>query len=204
MMEFGAEPGTTHVDHVDQYHQSLQSLDIRRLLPAENPCPADRAEAWRACWDAVGTAVLKYIRCKNRTSTDDKDILADSMATAYVEIERGKYQYRADVPFTAYVKGIARNKIFEAYRRDRRCVPLSDGYDGIDEYDFEAAVESLEDQERLQRCLSELSPRRRQVLLLLCEGHDTSQIASNLGIREDLVRQEKSRGIQQLRRILQS
>src|SRR5207248_4751566 len=115
-----------------------------------------------------------------------------SMATAYVEIERGNYEYRADVPFTAYVKGIARNKILEAYRRDLRCVPLTDRFDGIDEYDFEEAVDAVAEQEKLRRSLLALSPRRRKVLLLCCEGHNTSQIADNLGIREDLVRQEKS------------
>src|SRR4051794_6707522 len=103
--------------------QSLQGLDVRRLLPDQNPDAADREEAWRACWDAVGTAVLKFIRVKNRTSTDDRDILADSMATAYVEIERGNYEYRTGIPLTAYVKGIARNKILEAYRRDLRLIP---------------------------------------------------------------------------------
>jgi RNA polymerase sigma factor (sigma-70 family) len=198
MIELCPQSNGAPVHQLDLIH----GLDVRRLLPSENPDEDDRAQAWQACWDDIGDAVLKYIRYKNRTSTEDTDILADSMAIAYVEVERGRYQNRSGVPFSAYVKGIARNMILEAMRRDRRSVPLDDLYDGHDQHDLEAVIERSEQREALHRHMLELSPRRRQVLLLYGEGHDTSQIASNLGIREDLVRQEKSRGIQQLKRKL--
>jgi RNA polymerase sigma factor (sigma-70 family) len=175
-------------------------LDIKRLLPTENPDVRDRAYAWQVCWEIIEEPVLRYIRCKNRTSTDDAEIFADAMTLAYLEVERGNYEPREGVPFTAYVKGIARNMIFEAYRRDKRAVPLLELFDRADNHDLEKAVEQSEEREALQRHLQELSPRRRQVLLLHCEGHDTAQIADNLGIREDLVRQEKCRGIQQIKR----
>ena len=81
-------------------------------------------------------------------------------------------------------------------------MPLDDFHDKHEQHDLESAVEHSEQREALHRHMLELTPRRRQVLLLYGEGHDTSQIASNLGIREDLVRQEKSRGIQQLKRKL--
>jgi RNA polymerase sigma factor (sigma-70 family) len=177
-----------------------KNLDIRRLLPSENPDPIDRANAWQDCWHHISTPVLKYIRCKNGTSMDDREILEDAMATAYVEVERGNYEYRENVPFTAYVKGIARNMIREAYRRDKRSVPLDETFDRPDEHEFESNVELWEEHEALHMRLLELPARRRQVLLLCSEGHETWQIAHDLGIREDLVRQEKSRALQQLRR----
>jgi RNA polymerase sigma factor (sigma-70 family) len=198
MIELRPHTGGSLVQPMDP----LTGLDVRRLLPSENPDEQDRALAWQTCWEMIGDAVLKYIRYKNRTSTDDTDILADSMAIAYVEVERGRYQHRSGVPFTAYVKGIARNMILEAARRDRRSLPLDDFHDKHAQHDLEAVVEHSEQQEALHRHMLELSPRRREVLLLYGEGHDTAHIANNLGIREDLVRQEKSRGIQQLKRKL--
>jgi RNA polymerase sigma factor (sigma-70 family) len=177
-------------------------LDIHRLLPQENPDDDDRAEAWQHCWEVIGAQVQRYIRYSNRTSTEDSEIFADSMAIAYLEVERGNYQVRTGVPFTAYVKGIARNMILEAYRRDRRSVPLPDFFDRPDPYDVESAFEQHEQRETLNTHMDALPPRRREVLRLFCEGHDTAEIATHLGIREDLVRQEKCRAIQQLQRKL--
>lgn len=200
MIDFCMEPGQVPVEH--RLHYPLNDLDVKRLLPDETPDPAQRAEAWQACWDTLGRAVLRYIQGKNQTSTDDRDILADALATAYIEVEHRRYEYRPGVPFTAYVKGIARNLILEAYRRDKRSVPLTEDFDRVDHFDFEAAVEHAEERDTVHRHLSELSPRRQTILLLHCAGHDTAHIASSLGIRKELVRQEKRRGIQQLKRKL--
>ncbi len=176
------------------------NLDIRRLLPSENPNPTDRATAWQDWWEAIEQPVLKFIRCKNGTRTEDEEILADAMYTAYMEVERGRYQVQAGVPFTAYVKGIARNMILETHRREQRSVPLEEAYQETEHAEFESAVERSEEHAVLRLHLAELPPRRRQVLLMCSEGHETPHIARNLGIREDLVRQEKSRGLQTLRR----
>ena len=46
--------------------------------------------------------------------------------TAYAEVERGRYQPRDGIPFAAYVKGIAHNKIREARRRCRRYILVED------------------------------------------------------------------------------
>ena len=64
-------------------------------------------------------AVLKFIRLNNYTRELDEDIFQEAMLTAYLEVERGHYIPREGIPFTAYVKGIARNKIREARRRER-------------------------------------------------------------------------------------
>lgn len=195
-----------HGHYVAGQRSSGKRLDVTRLLPDENPDLADRAVAWEDCWDHISTSVMKYIGYANRTSAEDSEIFADAMVTAYVEVECGRYEHRVDVPFTAYVKGIARNMIREAYRRDRRVVQLMDtldSHDPVDETeqqpDFEKAVERTEEHQTLYRRLAELPQRRRQVLLMSSQGYDTPHIAAALGIREDLVRQEKCRGLQQLR-----
>ena len=98
---------------------------IERLLPSANRDPRDRIDAWGEWFASGGEAsVLAFVRVKNDTSEPDMDILQDAMITAYLEVERGRYEPRAGIPFAAYVKGIARNKIREARRRTRRFVPL--------------------------------------------------------------------------------
>ena len=100
---------------------------VKRLLPNVNRDARDRASAWREWYTRIGEiAVLGFIRAKNDTAEQDADILQEAMLTAFLEIERGRYQPRVGIPFTAYVKGIARNKIREARRRNQRLVPLDD------------------------------------------------------------------------------
>jgi hypothetical protein len=100
---------------------------VERLLPHVNADPADRATAWAEWYATVGApSVLAFVRVQNDTSAPDDDILQDAIVTAYEEVERGRYEPRAGIPFTAYVKGIARNKIREARRRTCASRPSRD------------------------------------------------------------------------------
>lgn len=173
---------------------------VKRLLPSENPDPEDRAVAWEAWWEFARVAVLRYVRYINCTRTDDDEIMQDALVTAYLQVERGRYTYWAGIPFTAYVKRIARNKVLEAYRRDKRSLPLDEVLDLEDDSLLEVTVEQREESATFRHRLQTLPQRRREVLTLFIEGHETARIATHLGIREDLVRQEKSRGLQELRR----
>ena len=178
---------------------------VERLLPSANPDPEDRARAW-AEWHARvgGAAVLKFIRTKNSTAEPDEDILQDAMMTAYVEVERGRYEHRAGIPFTAYVKGIARNKIREARRRQRRWETLDDitsiPTDSLPRQ-LEIAFESSEQRRALWQGLSRLPPQRRQVLEHYLGGESLSEIAVRLEMTEELVRQHKHRGLRRLQQM---
>jgi RNA polymerase sigma-70 factor (ECF subfamily) len=175
---------------------------VKRLLPGANPDPEDRAHAW-AEWHVRigGEAVLKFIRCKNNTTEPDEDILQDAMMTAYVEVERGRYEHRAGIPFTAYVKGIAWNKIREARRRQRRWETLDDiaqtSADTPSRH-VESVCEEHERRQALRQGLSGLSPQRRQVLEGILGGESLSEIAVKLHMTEALVRQHKHRGLRRL------
>jgi RNA polymerase sigma-70 factor (ECF subfamily) len=183
---------------------------VKRLLPSanpdpENPDPEDRAHAW-AEWHARlgGPAVLKFIRTTNNTAEPDEDILQDAMLTAYVEVERGHYEHRAGIPFTAYVKGIARNKIREARRRSRRWAPLDEVvYAPADAAPraLEHTLEGREARQALQRGLELLPPQRRQVLQRYLAGDSPAEIARQLAITEALVRQHKHRGLRRLQQL---
>ena len=176
---------------------------VKRLLPSTNRDERDRVAAWEQWYAQSGAAaVLAFVRTKNDTPEPDMDILQESLVTAYVEVERGRYQPRDGVPFAAYVKGIARNKIREARRRNRRAVPLDDLPDAIfvaDGDSPESAVERREQSAFLHEGLSKLPLCRRQVIERYLKGHSTAEIASALDMSVDAVRQHKCRGLRSLR-----
>ncbi|MBN1221067.1 MAG: sigma-70 family RNA polymerase sigma factor [Anaerolineae bacterium] len=177
---------------------------VKRLLPSSNGNSLSRAVAWREWYTQVGEAsVLAFIKAQNDTSEPDMDIFQETMLTAFVEVERGRYRPHLNVPFAAYVKGIARNKIREARRRGRRFIPLDDMPQSEIESDehLEAVVEQQEQQDSLHASLAELSQSRRQVLEGYLRGNSTTEIAQSLGITEELVRQHKSRGVRSLRQM---
>ena len=179
---------------------------VKRLLPRTNGDPQDRATAWGEWYVREGQpCVLAFIRAKNDTAEPDMDILHEAMMTAYAQVERGQYKARAGVPFAAYVKGIAQNKIREARRRAQRFISLQDLPEYLaasDQLQVEFVVERHEQQSFLRTGLSGLSQRRRRVLEGYLKGHSTTEIAQALGMSEASVRQHKCRGLRSLRRSL--
>jgi RNA polymerase sigma factor (sigma-70 family) len=177
---------------------------VKRLLPGSNNTPQSRAAAWREWYIKFGeTAVLAFIRSQNDTSEADMDIFQEAMTTAFMEVERGRYRPQLNVPFAAYVKGIARNKIREARRRTRRLVPLDEQQQNQLESDeqLDVVFEHKEQHDSLRAGLSQLTHNRRQVLEHYLRGNSTAEIAQSLGITEALVRQHKSRGVRDLRQL---
>mgnify|MGYP001822429162 CR=1 FL=1 len=181
---------------------------VERLLPSRNETRQDRAEAWSEWYAQVGErAVLSFVRAKNDTTELDMDIVQEAMTIAYVEVERGRYQPRVGIPFAAYVKGIARNKIREARRRCRRYVLVEDVSEHIATRALpqdsstrpEAVVVRREESAWLRAGLSRLTPCRRRVLEGYLGGRSTTEIAHTLGLSEAAVRQHKSRGLRSLR-----
>ena len=103
----------------------------QRMLPQSNADRQDRARAWAEWQASVGEPVLKqFVRVHNNTHETDEDIIQDTLLTAYLGVERGAYQPRDGVPFAAYVVGIARNKVREAWRRERYRADLEDASGG--------------------------------------------------------------------------
>lgn len=175
---------------------------VRRILPTTSPDRTERAHAWAEWQLTVGeTALRKFIGLHNISGEADEDILQDTLLTAYIEVERGRYQQREGVPFTAYVKGIARNKMREARRR--RCWPSLDEFSecpvGPIHRQTENDFERIERQLALWQGLADLQGERRAVLEHYLSGDSTGEIAANLAVSEDVVRQHKCRGLRQIR-----
>lgn len=186
--------------------QKSNEVLVERLLPHVNADPADRATAWEEWYATVGApSVLAFVRVQNDTSAPDDDILQDAIVTAYEEVERGRYEPRAGIPFTAYVKGIARNKIREARRRTWRFTSIEETPPFLLESGaphLERAVEQQEQLALLQTGLTQLPACRRQVLQRYLAGQETAEIAAALGMTEEAVRQHKSRALRSLREMV--
>ncbi len=187
-----------------KFQDATEAL-LKRMLPSCNTDRADRAEAW-AAWQEQGgkLAVLKFIRMSNNTPEPDEDILQDALVTAYLEVERGRYRRMAGIPFTAYVKGIARNKIREARRRARRWVPLESLEPILKDATQRQPEVAFEHQERravLRSGMRQLPTSRREVLERYIRGEGTAEIAQALEMTEALVRQHKSRGLRRIQQM---
>jgi len=181
------------------YPKSVEDA-VKRLLPVHNPNRHERQYAWND-WLQQGGAdpVLKFIRWTNGTSTDDDEILQETIITAYLKVEAGEYHYHG-IPFTAFLKRIAWYKIMEASRQGRRLVALDDVVEVADEEQpGREYADFWKEQEALNRALKQIPARRSQVLLLYENGYSTTEIAEQLGINEALVRKEKSLGLRQLK-----
>lgn len=177
---------------------------VCRMLPVSNPDADDRRHAWDE-WLLTGGAepVLRYIRYHNGTREDDQEILQDTLRTGYQKVEAGQYEDRG-VPFTAFLKAIARFRILEAARHGWRELPL----EAVAEAPAEEALsaheraEAWKEREGVRAVLAALPARRAQVLLLVEFGYETDEIAELLHIRTDLVRKEKSLALRSLRQCL--
>jgi RNA polymerase sigma factor (sigma-70 family) len=179
---------------------STTTTDVRCLIPMFNPDQAARIRAWND-WLSNGGSdpVLKFIRWSNGTNADDDEILQETLLTAYVKVEAGQYEDRS-IPFTAFLKKIAWYKIMEASRRASGSVSLDDWVELIPEENHDHdRIEYWRERQALQQALGELPPRRSRIILLYEHGYSTTEIALQLGIREELVRKEKSLGLRQLR-----
>jgi RNA polymerase sigma factor (sigma-70 family) len=167
----------------------------------------DHESAWTEWYETAGGAAVKaFVKTINDTAETDEDITHEAIATAYIEIRSGKYEARIGVPLSAYVKGIARNKIREARRRAWRTQPLEAippaTLDG-DATRVEALIERREQIFLLKNGLAHLSPRRRRVLEGYLNGQTTEEIADSLGITREMVRQHRCRGVRNLQEMVE-
>lgn len=178
---------------------------VRRMLPGDNPDCTDRRLAWNKWYICYGEiAVRKFIRIKNNSLETDEDIFQNAMLVAYQEMERGRYVPQPGIPFTAYVKGIAHNKIREARRRNRPSIPLEAvEFALVDpaKRQPETVLENWEKRICLQQGMSFLGQGRQQVLERYIRGEETSEIADALAMTEATVRQHKCRGLKHLRQM---
>ena len=160
---------------------------------------ADGAEGGlRRVWDRYGSLVLTY--CVR--SLRDRDLAADCVQETFVSAWRSRARFdpgRGSLP--AWLLGIARHRVFDAYRSLARA-PLPAGDPDIDRSgpdEPEALIERL----LLADALATLGERQRRVLeLAFYGGLSQSAVAERLDLPLGTVKSDMRRALLRLRHVV--
>jgi RNA polymerase sigma factor (sigma-70 family) len=132
-----------------------------------------------------------------RTSHPDyaDEVTQETMLAAVVALREGKV--REPDRLAAFILGIARNQLADAIRKQarRKTAPWPDGYDC-------PAPNQVQDPELVESARIEietLEPGDRRILwLTLIDGFKPGEIAVQVGMSAELVRQRKSRALRKI------
>jgi RNA polymerase sigma-70 factor, ECF subfamily len=119
---------------------------------------------------------------------------------SFLQVHRSRHTYRPELPVRPWVFAIARHVwLMDCRTRVRRPVTGAE----LPELPVPADVERLADRDTLRRALNALLPDRREALLLHhVWGFSFTEIGQLLGIRADAAKLRSSRGMGDLRNIL--
>lgn len=141
-----------------------------------------------------------------RARVAEPEVAFDLTAETFAAVVGAAERYRPDQgPATAWLLGIARNKLLESWRRGRvedqarralRFAPVA-----LEDPDLAAVEERAEAGSiALERLLDELPTDVRQALTArVVDERGYGEIAAELGCSEQVVRQRVSRGLRKLR-----
>ena len=149
------------------------------------------AKAYRALLSAL-TGYLRayYLR---RTAEDAEDLVQETL----IAIHTKRATYDPGLPFTAWVHGIARYKLIDSWRRQKRAgtVPLDEAPELFAQDETGAAI-ARRDVTKLLARLPE--GRRKLVEALKLEGQSVADIAAATGISETSVKVTVHRALKSL------
>lgn len=139
--------------------------------------------------------IYAYVAARINEKTDVEDTISDIFIKAFKSLR----QFTGD-SFAAWLFGIARNAIYDFYRRRGHSVTeeLSDNYYSDDPLP-EAIVVQAEAQARVLRLIHTLPPRRQEIIVLkFFSGLKNHEIAEVLNLDEHSVASHLSRALKDL------
>ena len=128
-----------------------------------------------------------------RVGADAEDLVQETL----IAIHTKRATYDPALPFTAWVHGIARYKLIDAWRRDKRraTVALEDAQE-IFAYDDSEAAGAKRDVEKL---LAKLPPQKRNLVRAVkLEGRSIAEEAKATGLSETVVKVTVHRAVKSL------
>ena len=168
----------------------MEQDELGRLMTAYQ---AGALEAFERLYAALAPALVAYLTALSRDRVHAQDLLQE----AFLQIHRSRRAYRPELPVKPWVFTIARH-VWLMDRRTRARRPVT----GPD-LPVPAEVERLADRDTLRRALGALLPDRREALLLHhVWGFSFAEIGQLLGIRADAAKLRSSRGMADLREML--
>jgi RNA polymerase sigma-70 factor (ECF subfamily) len=142
-----------------------------------------------------------YAHCGNQHDAED---LASEVFLRMVEAI-GRFQWRENVPFTAWLFRIARNQVVSHYRRSGNAVPLIDdgAGDPVDPEDPEETVQLQLEMDEVYRAAAKL-PKLQQEVIRLRFAADLSlaDTARILDKKENNIKQLQHKAIAKMRQLL--
>lgn len=154
--------------------------------------------AVRQAWERYGTLVFTY--CTR--SLADRGAAADAVQETFVSAWRSRHRFdpaRGTLP--AWLLGIARYRVLDAYRSASRAPTTGAADDMVDQPDPESpAPDALADRLLVARALDTLGPRPRQVVALAFYSDLTqTEIAAKLDLPLGTVKSDMRRALRRLR-----
>lgn len=169
-----------------------------------NAARAGAEWAWARIYDSLAPAVLGYLR--SRGSPDPEAVCGD----VFCQLVRDIHRFEGDEHgFRSWVFVIAHHRLLDDLRRRRRRPETSAGmaeFQAVaDPREVEGEVVRRAREHELRAILDELTGAQRDVLLLRLFGELTvEEVAQALGRRPGAVKALQRRGLQALRRKLES
>ena len=147
-----------------------------------------------AVYRQLAPAVLGYLR--GQGAPDPEDLLSE----VFLQVARSLPRYRGEEEdLRRWIFTIARNRLIDARRRQRRRLPVSPA--ASPDLPAPAAADPMD--EELLQALAELTPEQREVVVLrFVADLPLQEVASLTGRSEGAVKSMQHRGLDQLARIL--
>lgn len=167
---------------------------------------AGDSEAFGLLYELYFSPVYRYIYYRLQNKAAAEDITQFVFIQALKKI--GKYRDLKRPPL-AYFFTIARNRIIDHWRQNKRTESLADENDLSKIIDTADSVEEMVsrrfDMEEINRALENIPPVQREVIILKYLNELTyPEIAGILKKKEESIRQIASRGLRNLKKYLKS
>lgn len=185
---------------------SSTSLSLLRKIRAQDP------EAWERLVDLYGIQVFAWCRRAGLKPQDAADVMQDVFLAVHTAIDRFQKD-DTEGTFRGWLWTITQNKVRDFFRKQQRNAQVIGGsgaqsmFEGIPELLSEESVSigaSRSNSDRFQQALelvrNEFEDRTWQAFWrAVIEQHRTADIAADLGVTPNAVRQSKSRVLRRLR-----
>ena len=116
---------------------------------------------------ALAELIERYerpVRYFIRRLVDDADLADELFQDTWLTVIRKIHTLQNPGKFSVWLYRIARNRVYQEFRRRKRVLELDDEMEAPDNLEEEAL--SFEDAAKLHRCLGELKPLQKEVLML--------------------------------------
>jgi RNA polymerase sigma-70 factor, ECF subfamily len=176
-----------------QVHGDKGVHDERHLVAL---AAANDPDAWEALYRRAYPGLFAYAR--RRLSSDDAadDAVSEAMLRALDRVASFTWQ---GAGFDAWLTGILRNVVLEAYRRDRRPVPVAAFVAGDTAGPLDRVV-AEEEHAAVRAAFDRLARHEQEVLeLRLVQGLSAEGVGEVLGRGAGAVRMAQSRAVGRLR-----